>query len=71
MITSRPLIVWEPLAIAHGASTDPAHATEFLSIAMYRAKVPGGWLLMSKVTHGVSTSFYPDPSHTWDGASLP
>lgn len=64
-------LVWETLSIAHGSTADPASATEFLSIAMYRTKVPGGWLLMAKVTHGVSVSFYADPQHSWDGRTLP
>lgn len=66
-----PSLVWEPLSIAHGSAADPASATEFLSISMYRTKVPGGWLLMAKVTHGVSVSFYPDAQHAWDGRTLP
>jgi hypothetical protein len=35
--------------------------------AALRAKVPGGWL----VTVSSSVTFYPDPDHVWDGASLP
>lgn len=66
-----PSLVWEPLSIAHGSSADPSNATEFLSITMYRTKVPGGWLLMTKVTHGVSVTFFPDASHSWDGRTLP
>jgi hypothetical protein len=31
-----------------------------------RAKVPGGWL----VTCGAGVTFYPDPRHEWDGASI-
>ena len=31
-----------------------------------RAKVSGGWL----VTCGAGVTFYPDPRHEWDGASL-
>ncbi|MFY9727997.1 MAG: hypothetical protein WB579_00250 [Bryobacteraceae bacterium] len=34
--------------------------------AAARAKVPGGWL----VTCGTGVTFYPDPNHKWDGASL-
>ncbi|MGD0667455.1 MAG: hypothetical protein ABSB23_07830 [Bryobacteraceae bacterium] len=34
--------------------------------AAARAKVPGGWL----VTCGTGVTFYPDPGHEWDGASL-
>jgi hypothetical protein len=71
MTAPDPNLVWEQLSVAHGAASDPAHATEFLSISMYRTKVPGGWLLMARVTHGVSVSFYPDPNHAWDGRSMP
>jgi hypothetical protein len=35
--------------------------------AARRAKVPGGWL----VSAGGGVAFYPDPQHSWDGASLP
>lgn len=41
---------------------------------MWRAKVPGGWFVRMGApnTHfPVSTLFYPDPSHQWDGNSLP
>lgn len=31
-----------------------------------RAKVPGGWLVVC----GTGVTFYPDPAHQWDGASL-
>ena len=33
---------------------------------MARAKVPGGWL----VACGSGVTFYPDPGHEWDGASV-
>lgn len=36
-----------------------------------RAKVPGGWLVgigANQMFSGVT--FYPDPQHKWDGASL-
>jgi hypothetical protein len=35
--------------------------------ALSRAKVPGGWL----VAGGSGVAFVPDPSHEWDGTSLP
>ena len=71
MAKTDPDLVWEQLSVAHGSGASPADATEFLSLAMYRTKVPGGWLVMAKVTHGVSVSFYPDPQHAWDGKTLP
>jgi hypothetical protein len=36
------------------------------SYAAARAKVPGGWL----VACDTGVTFYPDPGHEWDGASL-
>jgi hypothetical protein len=38
-----------------------------------RARVPGGWLVfLSRISTGQSGAlFYPDPNHSWDGASLP
>ena len=45
------------------------------SIIMKRARVPGGWLvvvyffpLMS--FKDASVTFYPDPTHQWDGGSM-
>ncbi len=41
-------------------------------LAMYRAKVPGGWLVWAHWGQGPgSLTFYPDPQHAWDGNSLP
>ena len=34
--------------------------------AVARAKVPGGWLVVC----GTGVTFYPDPGHEWDGASV-
>lgn len=43
-----------------------------------RAKVPGGWfvavansIIRSESDAPLSTFFYPDPHHEWDGTSLP
>jgi len=43
---------------------------------LWRAKIPGGWLVAWKVYEGGSSlgggiTFYPDPNHKWDGNSLP
>ena len=36
---------------------------------VHRTKVPGGWLVL--VIHNTTgLTFYPDPEHKWDGASL-
>ncbi len=36
---------------------------------VYRAKVPGGWLVVV-VDNASGVTFYPDPEHNWDGGSL-
>lgn len=38
-------------------------------IAVYRAQVPGGWLV-AFWTSGMGVTFYPDPEHAWDGGTL-
>jgi hypothetical protein len=40
------------------------------STIMNRAKIPGGWLLVSTSNAGGGVTFYPDPEHKWDGNSL-
>lgn len=37
---------------------------------VYRAKVPGGWLVVVKSADFVTSFFYPDSRHEWDGSSL-
>ncbi len=37
----------------------------------FRAKVPGGWLVVLRTDEAESVTFYPDPGHQWDGSSLP
>jgi hypothetical protein len=36
---------------------------------LYRAKIPGGWLLRGGGDGPLT--FVPDPDHKWDGNSLP
>lgn len=38
-------------------------------VNIQRAKVPGGWLVV--YDDGKSITFYPDPTHAWNGASVP
>ena len=69
MVQAETRLLWEKLSIA-----EPKHEFTFGSI--YRAKVPGGWLLNIFWTSGhgeggVSMTFMPDPDHTWDGGTLP
>jgi hypothetical protein len=40
------------------------------SINGYRAKVPGGWLVLICGNAGISgVAFYPDSNHQWDGGT--
>ena len=39
--------------------------------SVYRAKVPGGWLVFTRWgSERSGLTFYPDPKHQWDGTSL-
>lgn len=41
---------------------------------LFRARVPGGWIVLLKetVTQEMSgVCFVPDPKHEWDGTSMP
>lgn len=58
-----PTIVPAPVKPAALLQWEPLSS----SIPASRAKVPGGWLI--SITNGGMT-FYPDPNHSWDGASL-
>ena len=66
--TVRPLLKWQTLNTEREDSgiLDSRYLTE-------RAKVPGGWLVISQFhvggAHGLA--FLPDPKHEWDGGSLP
>lgn len=37
---------------------------------MWRAKVPGGWLVATGTGGQKSLAFYPDATHTWDGSTI-
>jgi len=42
---------------------------------LYRAKVPGGWLVVVATggngsSSGGGITFYPDAEHKWDGSSM-
>lgn len=39
-------------------------------IIVYRAKVPGGWLVATRSYDSGGVTFLPDPEHEWDGHSL-
>lgn len=36
---------------------------------LYRMRVSGGWFVELHRSSSVSSFFYPDPEHTWDGNS--
>ncbi len=38
------------------------------SLSLYRAKVPGGWLIAARPSDNVA--FVPDPLHEWDGGAM-
>lgn len=44
------------------------------TVETWRAKVPGGWLVLTTMDIGSdsthSTTFFPDPAHEWDGGTL-
>jgi hypothetical protein len=62
-----------PAATAAAAAKPAPEVTlnfEKLSAGAYsiaRAKVPGGWLIVSGAS---CPAFYPDPEHAWNGESL-
>lgn len=65
---NKPTLRWETLNTTREEDglLDSSYIAE-------RAKVPGGWLVISQFhigsAHGVV--FLPDPNHVWDGGSLP
>ena len=63
-------LVWEELA-----STREGQRWYSETWETHRAKVPGGWLVLVRLTGRVAgtptITFYPDPRHDWDGGSLP
>ncbi len=66
MISKSPL-VFEQLSTfeRRGAAASPTPLSE----GMFRAQVPGGWLILLKADQP-SLFFYPDRKHEWDGGSL-
>jgi hypothetical protein len=39
-------------------------------VRLFRAKIPGGWLILHEGATDHNVCFVPDPHHQWDGASL-
>lgn len=52
------MVTWEQLDAAPGYFN------------VFRAKVPGGWLVAIQFHDGEGLTFYPDPNHEWNGESL-
>jgi hypothetical protein len=48
------MLTWEQLDVTPGIFN------------VYRAKVPGGWLVAIAFHDGQGLTFYPDPNHSWD-----
>lgn len=63
-----PVLSWETLNTAREAKGF-MHSEYFVE----RAKVPGGWLVISQFKVGPAHGlvFLPDPNHEWNGGSLP
>ena len=64
----KPVLSWETLNTTREEEgiLNSKYLTE-------RAKVPGGWLVISQFLIGTAHGlvFLPDPNHEWDGGSLP
>lgn len=65
-----PQFNWEKL----NATIDGKKTNIMSGFSTWRAKVPGGWLVIVSGLSGPSgargVTFYPDPDHKWDGATL-
>jgi hypothetical protein len=53
------------------AQTTRPDGSQPIEIAIDRAKVPGGWLVRTSTFEGPAMTFVPDPTHAWNGSSLP
>lgn len=66
--TEKAVLYWELLKVHRELAglLDSSYLAE-------RAKVPGGWLVISQFRIGAAHGlvFLPDPNHAWDGGSLP
>ncbi len=62
---------WEHL----GQQSLPPGEVAPWTVQTWRAKVPGGWLVLviksGHQTDSISTTFYPDAAHSWNGSTLP
>jgi hypothetical protein len=53
------------------AQTTRPDGSQAVEIPIDRAKIPGGWLVRSSTFQGPAMTFVPDPTHAWNGSSLP
>ena len=63
----KPILSWETVNTTR--DKQGLLSSEYLA---ERAKVPGGWLVISqfKVGPAHGLAFVPDPNHEWDGGSV-
>jgi hypothetical protein len=65
---SQPALHFEPLE----ATGIPRRSFRLHHpVCLFRAKVPGGWLVLNEGAIGHDLCFVPDPEHRWNGESLP
>lgn len=57
----KPTLYLEELNVRYGDDKRAQYA--------YRSRVPGGWLIFVYKGGLVGATFYPDPSHSWDGGT--
>ena len=66
-MTSRNPLVFEQLSTFERRGPDASPSP--LSEGIFRAQVPGGWLILLKADQP-TLFFYPDPNRRWDGGSM-
>lgn len=65
----KPTLIWQ------GINSTSDALLVIPNVHIWRAKVPGGWLVTScnskaSASPGSGLTFVPDPNHEWDGGSL-
>lgn len=56
------------MTVPQRRTLDSLHWDELPSdaLAVWRTKVPGGWLVFAKRVDGAGLTFFPDPEHQWN-----
>jgi hypothetical protein len=68
-VNDLPLFNLQKLKL--GFDGKPAGVFTRIAAEVLRARVTGGWLVLTSSTEGFSgVTFFPDPAHSWDGGSL-